>query len=170
MFSTTGGDGATSVDQCHCFTGTDRRGSACVVGQLYALPAVWQCPFCTYASGVLELCTSCRVAPYPTCGNGLYPLSNGSCLPCVGPTMAEFTTPGLSPGVDTSCAYECLLCFYFLPNVSLAVRRTQPGFNTYHPKRCDLARFCRCNASRARTPRRRRTTRLCPHTTPSAAR
>ena len=121
MFSTTDGDGATSVDQCRCFAGTTRRNNACIVGQLYALPAVGQCPFGTYARGVLERCTSCRVAPYPTCGNGLYPLSNGSCLACVGPTMAEFTSPGLSPGVDTSCAYQCLPGFYFLPNVSLAV-------------------------------------------------
>ena len=70
--------------------------------------------------------------------NGLYPLSNGSCLPCVGPTMAEFTSAGLSPGVDTSCAYECLPGFYFLQNVSLGCEtasRAQPGFNTYHPNR-----------------------------------
>ena len=112
-FSATAGDGATSIDQCRCFPGTTRgAGGACLVGQLYPLPSVTSCPLGTYPRGVFERCTSCRVDPFPECPVGQYPMLNGSCLPCVLPFHAAFTTNGKGLSVSTSCGFDCLPGFY----------------------------------------------------------
>lgn len=121
--SATDGDGATSVDQCRCFPGTSRTPDGlCKAGQLYPLPSLSQCPFGTYPRGAYERCTSCRVDPFPACAVGLYPLSDGSCLPCLIPNNAAATSNGKAVGAASSCAFECLPGFYPQSNASFLVR------------------------------------------------
>ena len=122
FLSATDGDGATSVDQCRCFPGTTRTtGGLCSAGQLYPLPSLSQCPFGTYPRGAYERCTSCRVDPFPECAVGLYPLSDGSCLPCLIPVNAIATSNGKGIGGASTCAFECLPGFYPQSNTSFQV-------------------------------------------------
>lgn len=123
FLSSTYSDGATSVDQCRCFPGTTRTsGGLCQVGQLYPLPSLSQCPFGTYPRGAYERCTSCRVDPFPECEVGLYPLSNGTCLPCLIPDNATATSNGKAIGAPSSCVFECAPGFYPSSNTSFMVR------------------------------------------------
>jgi hypothetical protein len=127
--STTPTDGATSAEQCRCFDGTTRTASgSCAVGQIYPLPTLSRCPFGTYQRGGLEVCTSCRVDPFPSCQVGFYPTTNNTCAPCTLPFNAVFTSQGVSVNAPLSCEFVCLPGFYPLSNTSV-IFQCQPCTN-----------------------------------------
>jgi len=113
LFSTTFADGQTSIDQCRCYDGATKSSSGnCTVGQIYPLPTLSRCPFGTYARGAFETCSSCRKDPFPQCAVGSYPLSNGSCVPCLVPYSAVPVAAGLAVNSPTSCGFACLPGYY----------------------------------------------------------
>lgn len=129
MFSTTASDGSTSIEQCRCYEGAVKSaGGLCEVRQIYELPALSRCPFGTYPRGAFERCSSCRLDPFVSCDFGLYPLSNGSCAPCIVPNLAVPRLAGRAVNDPKSCGFDCPPGYY--PHSSLSYQtQCQPCTN-----------------------------------------
>lgn len=129
MFSTTASDGSTSVEQCRCYEGTVKTtGGLCKVNQIYELPSLSKCSFGTYQRGAFERCSSCRLDPFPSCLLGEYPLSNGSCVPCLVPALAVPVRAGRAVNNPTSCGFSCLPGYFPSSNLSY-LAQCQPCTN-----------------------------------------
>ena len=129
LLSTTSADGATSIEQCRCFDGTTRVASGqCVVGQLYPQPILSRCPFGQYHRGGNEVCSSCRLDPFPQCDVGKYPLGNASCVACQVPANSVALSAGIAVNAPLSCGFVCLPG-YFPKSGTSYQSRCQPCTN-----------------------------------------